>query len=155
MVGVREVADMTCKLWAPTLAAILFSSAVAMAQTPPLDMRGTWQGNNEGLVDGPATHHPGNADSRPAGKFRIDRQTFTYTFDGQDGRLFWGTMGGEFVKNIRMLGTLSIDGKWIYMVNKEGYIDAQIIDPDTIEACYRHVNAESAVVGCNLMRRKK
>ena len=41
------------------------------------------------------------------------------------------------------------------MVTKEGYIDAEIVDADTIEACYRHVNAESAVVGCNLMKRQK
>ena len=105
---------MTCKLWMLALAATLASPAVALAQAPPVfDMRGTWQGSNEGLVDGPATHHPADATTRPAGKFRIERQTFTYTFDGQDGRLFWGTMGGEHVKNIRMLGTLSIDRKWL------------------------------------------
>jgi hypothetical protein len=41
------------------------------------------------------------------------------------------------------------------MVSKEGYIDAQIVDANTIESCYRHANAESAVVGCNLMKRQK
>ena len=144
------------KLSALAVAATLAWPGAVLAQTPPpFDMKGTWQGNNEGLVDGPAMHHPKDANSRPAGKYRIDRQTFTYTIDGQDGRLFWGTVGGQFVKNIRVLGTISNDGKWIYMVNKDGYIDAQVIDADTIDACYRHVNAESAVVGCNLMKRQK
>ena len=147
---------MAWKLWTPILAATLVSPAVALAQTPPpFYMRGTWQGSNQGLVDGPATHHPGDATTRPAGKYRIRRQTFTYNLEGQDGRLFWGTMSGEHVKNIRMIGTVSNDGKWVYMVSKEGYIDAQVIDADTIDACYRHVHPESAVVGCNLMKRQK
>ncbi len=41
------------------------------------------------------------------------------------------------------------------MVSKEGYLDGQVVDADTIEMCYRHVNATSAVVGCNLMKRVK
>ena len=56
---------------------------------------------------------------------------------------------------IRILGTLSIDGKTVYMVSKEGYIDGTLIDVDTIESCYRHVNPQSAVIGCNLMKRQK
>jgi hypothetical protein len=147
---------MTWKAGVLALAASLVLPALVFAQTPtPFDMKGVWQGNNEGLVDGPATHHSKEVTSRPAGKFHIDSQPFTYTIDGQDGRFFWGTMASQFVKNIRMLGTVSNDGKWVYMVTKQGYIDAQVVDHDTIDACYRHVNAESAVVGCNLMRRQK
>ena len=147
---------MTCKLWMAAMAAVLLCPAVALAQSPPVfDMKGTWQGFNEGLVDGPAAHHPAGATTTPAGRFRIHRQTFTYTIDGQEGRLFWGSMGSDNQKNIRILGTLSNDGKWVYMVSKEGYIDAQVVDANTIESCYRHVNTESAVVGCNLMKRQK
>ena len=140
-----------------TLAAVFIWPVAGSAQSSLslMDMKGNWTGSNEGLVDGVATHHPGDATSTAAGKYRIRRQTFTYTFDGQEGRLFWGTMSGEHQKDIRMLGTLSNDGKWVYLVSKEGYIDGQVLDGDTIEACYRHVNAQSAVVGCNLMKRQK
>lgn len=47
----------------------------------------------------------------------------------------------------RLIGSLSMDGKWIYMAGSQGYVDAQIVDADTIEVCYRHANAISAVVG--------
>ena len=137
-----------------TAAACLATGAAAQ-NAAVFDMKGTWTGQNEGIVDGPAPHHPAGADSKPAGNYRIRRQTFTYKFEGQEGRLFWGTMGGEHQANIRILGSLSADGKWIYMVSKEGYIDAQILDADTIESCYRHVNERSAVVGCNVMKRQK
>ena len=139
------------------LAAAIVSPAAAWAQTsaPIFDMKGTWTGYNEGLVDGLATHHPADVANTPAGKYRIRRQNFTYKFDGQEGRLFWGTMGSEQQKDIRILGTLSIDGKTVYMVSKEGYIDGTLIDVDTIESCYRHVNPQSAVIGCNLMKRQK
>jgi hypothetical protein len=138
-------------------AMIVVTAAGAAAQTTPapFDMKGTWKGNNEALVDGPATHHPPGVDSKAAGPYRLRQQTITYKFDGQDGKRFWGTMSSEQQVNIRMLGTLSADNKWIYMVSKEGYLDGQIIDPDTIEMCYRHVNETSAVVGCNIMKRVK
>jgi hypothetical protein len=141
------------------LGTVVLTAAIARAQTslaPAIfDMKGTWKGNNEALVDGPATHHPAGVDSKPAGPYRLRQQMITYKFDGQDGKRFWGTMSSEQVANIRMLGTLSADNKWIYMVSKEGYLDGQIIDANTIEMCYRHANETSAVVGCNVMKRVK
>jgi hypothetical protein len=131
-------------------------AAGAAAQTPPVfDMKGSWKGNNEALVDGPATHHPPGVNSKPAGPYRLRQQMITYKFDGQEGKRFWGTMSSEQQANIRLLGTLSTDGKWIYMVSKEGVLDGQVIDPDTIEMCYRHANETSAVIGCNVMKRQK
>jgi len=135
----------------------LSMAAGAAAQTPAtvFDMKGTWKGHNEALVDGPATHHPPGVTARPAGKYRMREQDITYRFDGQEGRRFWGTMSSEQLAGVRMLGALSIDGKTIYMVSKEGHLDGQVIDGDTIEMCYRHATAESAVIGCNVMKRQK
>ena len=137
--------------------ALVVSSSLAMAQTGGtiLDMKGTWVGTNVGLVDGPAFHHPPGVQTTPAGPYRLNRQKFTYKFDGQDGRNFWGTMSSEQLAGVRMLGALSIDGKTIYMVSKEGHLDGQVIDGDTIEMCYRHANERSAVIGCNVMKRQK
>ena len=129
--------------------------AAASAPATPFNMMGTWTGNNESIVDGPATHHPPGVTAKSAGKYRLRQQNFTYKFEGQDRKRFWGTMGSENQVNIRMIGSLSIDGKWIYMVSKEGYLDGQVIDADTIEMCYRHAKPESAVIGCNLMKRQK
>jgi hypothetical protein len=139
------------------LAAALFSgTAAAQTTQPAFDMKGAWTGTNVGLVDGgPATHHPPGAQTTAAGPYRLHTQKFTYKFDGQDGRQFWGTMSSESRANIRMLGALSANGKSIYMVSKEGYLDGEIIDADTIEMCYRHALPDSAVIGCNIMKRQK
>jgi hypothetical protein len=138
-------------------ASMATTAAVAQTGAAPaiFDMKGTWKGLNEALVDGPATHHPADAAGKPAGTFRLRQQTITYTLVGQDGRRFWGTMSSEQQANLRMIGSLSYDGKWVYMVSKEGYLDGQIIDADTIEMCYRHANDTSAVIGCNIMKRQK
>jgi hypothetical protein len=138
------------------MATALFAST-AVAQTAPVfNMKGTWMGTNVGLIDGgPATHHPPGVQTAPAGPYRLHTQKFTYRFDGQEGRHFWGTMGSENQANIRMLGALSANGKTIYMVSKEGHLDGEVIDADTIEMCYRHANEKSAVIGCNVMKRQK
>jgi hypothetical protein len=138
----------------------LVGTTAAMAQTAAttpaiFDMKGTWKGFNEALVDGPAPNHPPGVAAKPAGTYRLRQQNFTYKLDGQDGRRFWGTMSSDQQASTRMIGSLSHDGKWIYMVSKEGYLDGQIIDPDTIEMCYRHANDTSAVIGCNVMKRQK
>jgi hypothetical protein len=134
----------------------LSAAAGAAAQTAAVfDMKGTWAGDNEALVDGPAAHHPPDVQSRAAGNYRLREHKITYTFVGQEGRRFWGTMSSPALANVRMLGALSIDGKSIYMVSKEGHLDGQVIDADTIEMCYRHANASSAVIGCNVMKRQK
>jgi hypothetical protein len=149
---------MTRALCMLALGAALAWPAVALTQSPPpaFNMKGTWKGNNEGLIDGVSVFNPSDApNTAPAGKFRISRQTFTYVVDDQKGRLFWGTMGGEHQKGIRLMGSVSSDGKWVYMVTKDGYIDGQVIDADTIDSCYRHVNAQAAAVGCNPIKRQK
>ena len=136
---------------------VLLTAGAATSQTAPaiFDMKGDWKGYNEAIVHGPATHHPQGATAKPAGEYRLRQLNVIYRFDGQDGRRFWGTMISEHQANIRMIGSMSVDGKWIYMVGKDGYVDGQVIDADTIEACYRHAHADSAVVACNLMKREK
>ena len=121
-----------------------------------IDMKGTWTGTVEAVVDGPAQHHPapGAAGTKPAGKFRLSEQPFTLVVEGQSGRRFWGTTASA-TKMERILGSLSPDGKNIYMVDDDGLLDGIIVNADRLEVCYRHVNASSAVVACSVVSRKK
>ena len=132
-----------------TAATILLLAAAAAAQTPPspaiFDMKGTWTGTSEGIV----------AETKSPGSFQLRTATYTYKFEGQDGKRFWGTASSDLVTNERLIGSLSNDGKWIYMAGQDGLLDGQIVDADIIEMCYRHANATSAVVGCNRMKRVK
>lgn len=120
------------------------------------DLKGTWTGTAEAVVDGPAQHHPapGAAGTNPAGKFRLSEQPFTVVVEGQSGRRFWGTTSSA-TKTERILGSLSVDGKTLHMVDDDGFLDGIVVNADRLEVCYRHVNASSAVVACTLLSRKK
>jgi hypothetical protein len=137
------------------VAAAVFIAGDAGAQTV-IDMKGTWTGTAEAIVDGPAQHHPapGAAGTKPAGKFRLSEQPFTVVIDGQDGRRFWGTTASA-TKTERLIGSLSVDGKTIVMVDDDGMLDGTVVNADRIEVCYRHVNTSSAVVACAPVTRKK
>ena len=129
-----------------------------MAQTANpaavFDMKGIWKGTRQSVTDGVTPHHTPAAQKGSAGPYRLTEVNLTYKIEGQADRRFWGTMSSDNHSN-RLIGSQSMDGKWIYMAGAEGLVDAQVIDADTIEVCYRHANAASATVGCNLMKRQK
>ncbi len=136
-------------------AAAMIASGEAAAQTI-IDMKGTWTGTAEAIVDGPAQHHPapGADGTRPAGKYRLSEQSFTLAIEGQTGRRFWGTTSSAS-KTERIIGSLSVDGKSIHMVDDDGLLDGTIVTADVFNVCYRHVNGGSAVVACAVVSRKK
>jgi hypothetical protein len=138
-----------------TVAVVLTVGAAASASAQnSIDLKGIWVGNGQNIVDGPANHHPpAGAGVKPAAKYRLSDQTFTMTIEGQDGRRFWGTMASPN-KTERLIGSLSVDGKFVYMVDDDGYIDGTVVNATTLDICYRHVRPDSAVVGCELMQRK-
>jgi hypothetical protein len=145
------------RLVALAMLMVMATTAGSVAQTPPpFNMKGTWKGVGEAIMDGAPPLHPQDAPGgRPAGPYRLREANWTYKIDGQDGRRFWGTVSSDVASNERLIGSLSRDGKWIYMAGKAGILDGTIVDQDTIEMCYRHANAASALVNCNEMKRVK
>jgi hypothetical protein len=143
------------RLSAAVVALLLTTAAAAQTAPPLFDMRGTWMGTSEGIVVGPWPADPPGTDAKPLAGFQLRSASYTYRIEGQDGKRFWGTASSDLVANERLVGSLSNDGKWIYMAGQDGILDGQIVDADTIEMCYRHANATSAVVGCNRMKRVK
>jgi hypothetical protein len=134
-------------------AGMLFVGSV-QAQSTVVDIKGTWVGHAQNIVEGPAHHHQrGAAGVKESGKFLLSDQTFTFRFEGQDGRRFWGTISSA-TKTERIVGSFSTDGKRVYMVDEDGMIDGVVIDANKIDICYRHVRPDSAVVGCELIERK-
>lgn len=137
-----------------SIATVLVVGSV-QAQSTVVDIKGTWIGNAQNIVEGSAHHHQrGAAGTKEVGKFLLSDQTFTFRFEGQDGRRFWGTISSA-TKTERLIGSFSTDGKRVYMVDEDGMIDGVVIDANKIDICYRHVRPDSAVVGCELMERKK
>jgi len=138
--------------------ALGLATVAAMAQmtgsSTVFDMKGTWKGTRPSITDGVTPHQPASAQKGSAGPYRLTDLSVTYKVEGQEGQRFWGTMSSDNFTN-RLIGSQSMDGKRLYMVGAQGTIDAQPIDADTIEVCYRHANATSATVGCNVMKRQK
>lgn len=61
--------------------------------TPPVfNVKGTWEGVGEAIMDrAPPLHPEGAPGSRPAGPYQLRKAHWTYKIDGQDGRRFWGS----------------------------------------------------------------
>ena len=132
------------------------AAAGASAQTPSiLDLKGTWTGSAEMIVEGTTPHNPGHAESQPAGKYRLRTELLTFKFDGQEGRRIWGSLSSKHATEQRIIGSISIDGKWVYMVGRASFIDLEVANADTLRGCARHVTASSALVSCYDLKRQK
>jgi len=142
-------------VWSVGLAfAMVLAAGAAQAQAQVIDLKGTWTGVSEAILEGPAAHH-GRPDAAGAGsRFKLSQQPFTYTIEGQDGRRFWGKVSSP-VATERVIGSLSVDGKSIYMVDDDGMVDGTVVNADTLDLCYRHVARESSLVACLRVARKK
>ena len=131
-----------------------FAIGEAAAQSI-IDLKGTWVGTFQGIMDGPAAHHPvpDAPGSKPAGRFHLGEQPFTFKIEGQDGRRFWGTVGSPH-RAERLIGSVSMNGKSIYMVDDDGYLDGTVVDATTLEVCYRQVGTATTGVSCGSIQKK-
>jgi len=129
----------------------------ASAQMPPvaIDMKGTWKLTAESIMEGSTPNGPAQHESKPAGKYRLLTQEIVYRFEGQEGRRFWGTVNSSYARDGRQIGSVSPDGKSIYMIGDRSMTDGTITSPDTIEMCARHIGPNSGFVACGVMRRQK
>ncbi len=140
-------------------AALLLTGAAAAQTTPAAtalpDLKGTWVGKGESIVDGPAGHHPPGVTAKAAGTYRLREETFTVRIEGQEGRRVWGNISSSQRVGERLIGSIAADNKAVYFVSGEGYIDGVVVDANTMDICYRHVLPGSAVVACNQWVRQK
>jgi hypothetical protein len=132
------------------VAAVVSNAGGAPAQTkqaPPVpDLRGTWSGVSQVIVDGATTNHPANASAHAA--------EFTYRIEGQDGVRFWGTITSTY-RVERVIGVIAADGKHVYMVSQDGFVDGILSAQNTIDTCFRQLQPDAAAAACNTIRRKR
>lgn len=119
-----------------------------------LDMKGSWSGIGKGIVDGLAAHHPPSAPAKSADTHRLTEVPFTLKIKGQDDHRFWGTVSSPF-RVEKIIGVISADGKQIYLVTRDGFLDGIVRDNDTIDTCFRQLQPNSAVAACNTYKRSK
>jgi hypothetical protein len=76
------------------------------------------------------------------------------TVKEQNGRV----LSGEFASprgTEPFIAVIGHDGRRVYFADMDGYLDAVIVDPDTIEMIYRHVTATDTVAAVGVWKRKK
>jgi hypothetical protein len=137
------------------LAFCIVGTASAADQIP--DIKGKWVGKTHSIVAGVAPHWPSNRGTfeRP-GLFEKD---LTIEVTAQEGRRFWGmqtfTGSGENTQE-PMIGELTgKDNKTVVLVDRDGYLDGQLIDDNTLSFCYKQAGGQSgaSVVSCSEIKR--
>lgn len=128
------------------------SAQTARTRAVP-DLRGIWSGVSQVIIDGATDNHPATAAAHAASRFRLREAEFTYTIEGQEGIRFWGTITSAY-RVERVIGVIATDGKHVYMVSQDGFVDGVISDRDTIDTCFRQLQPDAAAAACNTIRRK-
>jgi len=141
MKGFISCASMLC---------LLFLAATGLTAENMPNLAGVWTTTSEGgvMVKGETvgkTTHWEKKQTTLHGELTIKEQNGPVLF-------------GEFTspRNTEaFIAVIGHDGKHIYFADTDGYFDATLIDPDTIEMIYRHVTATDTVAAVGVWKRKK
>ncbi len=137
---------------------LLFSvvdTASAADEIP--NIKGKWAGKTHSIVAGVAPHWPSNRGTfEKPGLFEKD---LLIDVTAQEGRRFWGmqtfTGNGERTQE-PMIGELTgKDNKTVILVDRDGFLDGQLIDNNTMSFCYKQVGGQTgaSVVSCSEIKR--
>jgi hypothetical protein len=151
----RATSTAAAILAALAVVACLAGTASAADQIP--NIKGKWIGKTHSIVAGVAPHWPSNRGTfEKPGMFEKD---LLIEVTNQEGRRFWGmqtfTGNGEST-NEPMIGELTgKDNKTMVLVDRDGYLDGQFVDDNTLTFCYRQVggSAGGSVVSCSELKR--
>ena len=120
-------------------------------------MKGKWVGRTHSIVAGVALHRPSNRGTiEKPGLFEKD---LVIEVTAQEGRRFWGMqtfIGNGETTQEPMIGVLTgKDNKTVALVDRDGYLDGQIVDDNILSFCYKLAGGQtgSSVVGCSEIKR--
>ena len=148
----RATVEISGAIW---LVVSIVGTASAADQIP--NIKGKWVGRPAPIVAGVAPHWPSNRGTfeRP-GLFEKD---LVIEVTAQEGRRFWGmqtfTGNGENTQE-PMIGELTgKDNKTVVLVDRDGYLDGQLIDDNTLSFCYKQAGGQigASVVSCSEIKR--
>jgi hypothetical protein len=128
--------------WIVPLATLIAATA-ALAETAIPDVRGTWKGESESIIQGAGNPHHA---SPKAASPRLNSVAFTLTVNQQDGRRFSGTFSSPRGKE-PVIAVISRAGT-IYMVDDDGYNIGTMLAPNRMELCYLQQSPKSRIASC-------
>lgn len=142
----------------PALALLaMLCATAATAQSAIPDIKGTWVGKGKSVVFGNNPHHPGaqTMESPP----RIRDYEFTFTVEGQEGRLAWGRNSSSVAPTREPFAwAISADGKTILGSDTDGSYFLTVQSADLMELCYTHTGlspSKSIVATCSMVTRRR
>ena len=137
------------------LLSCIAGTAWAADQVP--NIKGKWVGKTHSIVAGSAPHWPSNRGTfEKPGMFEKD---LVIEVTNQEGRRFWGMQtfsGNNESTHEAMIGELTgKDNKTVVLVDRDGYLDGQLVDDNTMTFCYRQAGGSSggSVVSCSELKR--
>ena len=133
-----------------------FAGMTSAADQVP-NIKGKWVGKTHSIVAGVAPHWPSNRGTfEKPGLFEKD---LVIEVTNQEGRRFWGMQtfsgAGETTRE-PMIGELTgRDNKSVVLVDRDGYLDGQLVGDNTLTFCYRQAggSAGGSVVSCSELKR--
>jgi len=138
-----------------TLLCCIAGTVCAADQVP--NIKGKWVGKTHSIVAGVAPHWPSNRGTfEKPGMFEKD---LVIDVTNQEGRRFWGVQtfsGSGENTHEPMIGELTgKENKTIVLVDRDGYLDGQLVDDNTLTFCYRQAggSAGGSVVSCSELKR--
>ena len=132
------------------LLAFFFMAGICFAESAIPNLVGTWTVKAQASlmqkdkVAGKWTHHTKQMNSLIA----------EAVFTKQDGRHLWGTFTSPKLSE-DFMAVIGFDNKSIYFVDQDGFIDAVLVDKDTIQSIYRHSGPADSVISLGTWHRKK
>ena len=148
------------KKW--TVAGVVFSclTGVAMAQAVPPpkdipDLKGKWveTGERSGVVRrGNRWEHkspPTNGEVVFGGPL-----TWTLTVERQEGVVFSGTWASQNNTD-PMVGSVSADGKTLYLADDNGPMHGELRSPDKLEICRSLAEPDRMLAFCRIFERRR
>jgi hypothetical protein len=139
-----------------TLIFCIAGTAGAADQVP--NIKGKWVGKTYSIVAGVAPHWPSNRGTfEKPGMFEKD---LVIDVTNQEGRRFWGVQtfsGGGENTHEPMIGELTgKENKTVVLVDRDGYLDGQLVDDNTLTFCYRQAGGSTggSVVSCSELKRR-
>ena len=122
----------------------------ALAQSSFPDVRGTWKGESESIINGTGnSHHPASPQDGP----QLGSVTLTLTIDKQDGRRFSGTFSSARATE-KIVGVISRNGT-LYYVDSDGYAFATLLSSNRLESCYLQITSNGQVASCTEMTKQQ
>lgn len=132
------------------LLTFFFTSGVCFADSSIPNLVGTWTVKTQAILmlkgDAPGKHtHYEKQVNTSGGEVVITKQ---------DGRLLWGTFTSPKMTE-NFVAAIGFDNKSISLVDQDGFMDAKLIDKDTIQGIYRHATPADSVLSVGTWHRKK